>query len=639
MAIGDLDGDDDLDLVTPIVGAVSVLLNRGDATFEPFVAYPTRRGYPWAVVIADLNGDLIPDLAVANSDGGPDGDLSILLGNGDGTFQDAVVYDMHYHPASGAWIRPVSLAAYDLDDDKDLDLVVGFSSWGEDKILVLLNPGDGSFAHYDVYATEELPIAVAVGRLNGDAHADIVVAAVRTIVLLGNGDGSFMAEQDIPQTYGLRGETWHNTTSLAAGDLNSDGYPDLALTNRIAENGGPSNVVVFLNGGDGTFQEPSTHIVGRPEEENTQSLVVRMGDLDGNGDLDLAVMSQGSPRGDCQEPTGSLAVLFNRGDGSFDAPTILWMNTCPWNFALADLDGDRDLDIATVHGTLVHVVGLQLNNGDGTFSEEVLIPTEYGARYLAVGDIDGDGDADLVIPLRDSRSGGERQLAIFFNGGDATFPDPTVYPLPDFPSPENIILVDLDADGDLDVAIANCRQPAQNGPDDHNFSVMFNDGRGNLGQRVDYIVPGTDQSRDLEAGNLDGDGHMDLAVANFHTNNISVPLNDGHGRFASGVPYGVGEWPGELVIADFDGDGELDVAVASLGSDNLTVLWNRACRRLPGDLDGDGVIDLDDYAFFHGCLTGPRGGVEEGCALADIERDDDVDARDYSILLPAWNQP
>jgi hypothetical protein len=627
MAIGDLDGDDDLDLVTPIVGAVSVLLNRGDATFEPFVAYSTRRGYPWAVVIADLNGDLIPDLAVANSDGGPDGDLSILKGRGDGTFQDAVVYDMHYHPASGAWIRPVSLAAYDLDDDGDLDLVVGFSSWSEDKILVLLNPGDGSFAQYDVYATEELPIAVAVGHLNGDVHADIVVAAVKTIVLLGNGDGSFMAEQDIPQVSLLRMPTWHYTTSLATGDLNSDGYPDLAAANGSGDFTDAANVAVLLNSGDGTFHEPVVYVLGEPRVNS--NLVVRMGDLDGDGDMDLAVSSSGNS-------TYSVFTLLNQGNGTFGDPIRHSMDNTIQDLALGDFDNDNDLDVVTAHYFYDSYLSVLLNRGDGTFDDGPPIQLALGTHRVTGGDIDNDGDLDIAIASRHLNSEGPRQLEVLLNAGNSTFCDPVIYPLPDFPSPARTILVDLDADGDLDVAIANSRSPAQNGPDDHNFSVMFNDGRGDLGQRIDYIMPGTSGSGGLAAGDLDGDGDLDLAVA---ARNVSVFLNDGHGTFAAGVPYGTGNAPTELVTADFDGDGDLDVAAACSYPGNLTVIWNRACRLLPGDLNGDGVIDLDDYAFFHGCLTGPRGGVEEGCAPADFDRDDDVDTRDYGALLSAWNPP
>jgi hypothetical protein len=628
MDIGDLNDDGHQDLVVPISRAVSVLLGRGDGTFEPFVSYPTTRGASWGVVFEDFDGDRAADLAVINGDGGFEGDLSTFKGNGDGTFREEVIYELDFNPA-GSDRRAVNLVAGDLDEDGDSDLVIAFNSSPGEWTLVLLNPGSGAFDDFDVYTTAELPNSVAIGHFNSDGYMDIAVSAAgKTCSLLGNGDGTFMGEQAIPQTFGLDDDIWHNTESITSGDFNGDGQVDLALANRSNNRSGPPNVAVVLNAGDGTFHEPVAYVLG-PREVRME-VFVRTADLNGDESLDLAVLTS-------TDSTNGMAVLLNRGDGTFDKPIRHELDTRLVYLELSDLDGDRDVDVAAVGGVNNRVLVLSFNDGDGRLSRDVITPLEYGAETLAIGDLDGDGDADLAVLQVDSRHGGTRQLSLHFNNGDGTFPDPIIYPLLNFEMPWNVILADLDLDLDLDVAITNHRQVPRRGIEDHTFSLMFNDGAGGLGERIDYIVPETGESRDLDAKDMDDDGDLDLVIAN--SRNVTVILNDGNGYFSGGLAYGSCELPDDIVVDDLDGDGDWDIAAACSSSDNLTIIWNRGCRRQAGDLNGDGIVDLADYAFLYSCLTGPGGGIPDGCAAADLDRDIDVDLEDYTAFLPLWNRP
>jgi hypothetical protein len=236
VARGDFNGDGILDLAVANYGSnnVSVLLGNGDGTFQKAVHYATGSISAF-VAVADFNGDGIQDLAVTN--GGTNsssdrGSVSILLGNGDGTFRAAV------NIAAGE--APWSVAVGDFNGDGHVDLVVANNGWhhrslASGTLSVLLGNGDGTFQAAQTYAGA-FGRAVVVKDLNGDGIADLAVAGGSGVrVLLGNGDGTF---QTTSISYVAGSGPW----GLAAGDLNGDGLPDLAVSN-ISSNSGVSILI------------------------------------------------------------------------------------------------------------------------------------------------------------------------------------------------------------------------------------------------------------------------------------------------------------------------------------------------------------------------------------------------------------
>ena len=230
VAVADVNRDGKPDLIvansgnifTNDGGSVAVLLGNGDGTFQPAVAYSSGGGDVMAVAVADVNGDGNPDLLATDYWGYPANTVSVLLGNGDGTFQPAVTYG-----SGGA--SPTSIAVADLNGDNKPDLVVANQCFadcsGAGSVAVLLGNGDGTFqpaVAYDPGGTE--PDAVAVADVNGDGKLDIVVANAggSVAVLLGNGDGTFQPAI----TYGAGGTF---PFSLAVADLNGDNKPDLVV--------------------------------------------------------------------------------------------------------------------------------------------------------------------------------------------------------------------------------------------------------------------------------------------------------------------------------------------------------------------------------------------------------------------------
>jgi hypothetical protein len=332
VALGDLNGDRKPDLATANgvlgVGAntVSVLLNRGDGSFQAKLDYRTGAG-PCSVAIGDLNGDGNPDLATANFVADT---VSVLLNRGDGGFQATLDY------RTGN--RPISVAIGDLNGDGNPDLAI--ANQGGITVSVLLNSGDGSFQAKHDYATGDGPNSVAIGDLNGDGTLDLVTAnefAAGVSVLLNSGGGSFRAKRDY--------RTGQNPNSVAIGDLNGDGTPDLATANVGDKEGFADAVSVLANRGDGTFRANRDYRTGRVP------LSVAIGDLNRDGKPDLVTSNFGP---------STVSVLANRGDGSFQAKLDYRTGHTPYSVAMGDLNGDGKPDLATAN-SVANTVSVLVN--------------------------------------------------------------------------------------------------------------------------------------------------------------------------------------------------------------------------------------------------------------------------------------
>lgn len=328
---GDFNGDGvpDLAVVNPNVEAVTILLGNGDGTFKTAATLPLTT-YPAAIVAGDFNGDGKLDLAVSSS--GPNynspGTLSIFLGNGDGTFTAGY---------SGTGFASV-IAAADFDGDGKLDLLISNNGGTE----VLFGKGDGTFTTGPTVGSFG---TLAVADLNGDGISDLVVGYTTTNssgvytyitqVYLGKGDGTFNAGANLPVS--------QEYTYAVSGDFNADGKPDLAMVSNF---GSP---VVLLGNGDGTFSKVSGGFSTNIDDFNQ----IALGDMNGDGKLDMVVTNGNSYSysGYVNTQNPDFDVLLGNGDGTF---TMVGANTTLGSTAypiLADFDGTGVPELAMQAGT------------------------------------------------------------------------------------------------------------------------------------------------------------------------------------------------------------------------------------------------------------------------------------------------
>ena len=386
LTVGDLNNDGFADIVVsnqrfndPVDThtGVGVFLNDGHGGFHLTSRYPTDgvAGAPQSVKIGDVDGDGKPDLAVLNGAEicaptcQPTESVSVLRGNGDGTFQAAVSYFVNIYPNTR--VSPVKLTLADVNGDGRPDLLVAdtvsyspfsFVSNFRGGVSVLLNRGDGTFASPVLYDSGGYISSadLLAADVNGDGFPDIAVLSVCSVlgvvtgpsalctdgngnrisgsvgVLLGNGDGTFR----LASSYSSGGIT---PGSLAAVDLNRDGRLDLLVTTGACFQCRGTTTSVLIGNGDGSYQPPVNYNNGAFAIEPA---AVAAGDVDGDGLADAVVVGLCGAGGDCAV---TLSVLPGSGDGTLQGAAVYnWSGggvVSPNTVILADLNNDGKPDV------------------------------------------------------------------------------------------------------------------------------------------------------------------------------------------------------------------------------------------------------------------------------------------------------
>jgi hypothetical protein len=367
----DFNADGHMDIATHN-GNILILLNNGDGTFQPEIEVETDDA-SFVFFIGEFNGDNFPDIATDINRVGFTG-ISVLINNGDMTFDNNGEY------AVPPVIRVITGGNFNDDIYDDLAISHFHYEKANFSTTIFMNNGDGTFTQENPFITGPVYEA-APGDYDGNGFCDFALAADYLIaVILSNGDGSFSGGS-IPMEPGV--------TKITSGDFDNNGSPDIAFTEW------PNQLILMLNNGDGTFPAQLSYTT----EEGSD---VAAADLDDDNDADVVV-----GRGESQ----GVDVYYNDGLGNLRTPVLYPLAGHVSDVYLADFDGDQDNDMAVSCNSLNTVFILMnrtypyeqgdanrddtINIGDAIFLIAYIFNGGPAPIPVAAGDANGDGSTDV----------------------------------------------------------------------------------------------------------------------------------------------------------------------------------------------------------------------------------------------------
>jgi hypothetical protein len=591
MALGDVDGDGDLDVMAGNSNQTNRLyLNNG--TTDPFNG----------VTGSDITTDSHHTRSIAAGDMDGDGDLDIIaaneyeihrlyLNNGttdpfEGVTGNNITTDVHFTHA---------IALGDMDGDGDLDVVVGNSTTQTNRLYLNNGTSDpfNGVTGTDITADAHRTYTIALGDMDGDGDLDVVAGNINQANRLYLNNGT------VDPFNGITGSNISNdaydTRSIVLGDLDGNGSLDMVsgnynLTNRLYLNNGTGDPFSGVTGSDITADTHTTYAIA-------------LGDTDGDGDLDMVSGNNNQPNR--LYLNNGTSAPFNGVAGSYI--TIDAHNTRA--IALSDMDADGDLDV--VVGNYAETNRLYLNNGttdpfNGVTGSDITA-NAHDTWSVVIGDMDDDGDVDLVVGNDNAAN------RLYLNNGTAdpfsgiTGSDITT----DANATYSIALGDVDGDGDLDVAAGNLYQI----PYSDVNRLYLNNGTADPfnGVTGSDITADAHNTRAVALGDMDGDGDLDVVTGDYGQTN-RLYLNNGTADPFSGVTgsdiTADAHYTLAIALGDVDGDGDLDVAAGNSNQFNRLYLNNGTADPFSG------VTGSDISADFHSTWS---------IALGDMDSDGDLD--------------
>ncbi len=619
IALADVNHDQHLDMIvgktrySNYYGDVSVFFGDGQGNFQHSETIFTGC-CPTDIEVADLNRDGHPDLAIARGDAEH---VTLLYGNGTGQFAAPL-----HIPVPGT--QSISIA--DLNGDEHLDIVTAgdFARYdGRGFVSVLLADGSGGFAAAVPYDVAEGATAVELDDVDGDGVVDIVTAnsgSVAISVLTGNGNGTYQPAKNFRGAHYGSLETT-DFASLAMVDLTGDGRRDLALLNsRTAQ------LAVLIADGRGGFHVSNTYAVSRLEVQSLGNFLVA-GDFNGDGRIDLAV-----------DDGHAMTILKGDGQGGFAAPLSTATGVGFEVVLVVDVNGDEIPDLVTGDESAGHV-DMHLGSGEGAFAWQSRFRVGGPVDRIVSADLNGDRNADLIVAS--ARAG---VVSLLYGDGTGDFVSPDDLAIDG--APLAVAVGDVSGDGQPDLVTADgsggtvtilsgglagpfaTRTTFALGAD--MVDVVLADANGD--QRLDIIAVDRQRSRasvllaeaafrfsnpltfdtptsptSVDAADWNEDGAVDLFFAHQDGQFISYAFGNGQGEFSLGSTYGANGPIQHLFLRDVDDDGHLDLLAVTRSFDSSELLLGF----------GDGLGGFQTFRHYNL----PNQQRSQGADLADVNQD------------------
>ncbi|MCA9166627.1 MAG: VCBS repeat-containing protein [Planctomycetales bacterium] len=538
IAVGDVDGNGGPDLVVSqgIINPLALFLNDGSGNLTRAADIGTGSIFVGAngIELFDANGDGHIDIVIVDS---RQGQLSMMRGNGDGTFSTAEVIG----PIGVANLPRARLASADFDLDGDVDVVVTDATSinpEQNNAFIFENDGTGNFVSRS-FPFSEFSNGPLLTDITSDGIPDLIYPeedSSTISILQGNRNGTFSRELN----YTLPGRAFELTSS----DFDGDRIPDVAVTSAV------SNAVSVFTQFDGRQFRRKSDIFGPNGTRSFQG--IDSSDFDGDGFVDFVALSS-------TFSTSHVSIFTNKGDTTFGVQSID-VGAAQFSVVSGDFDQDTDVDFATLNPQTSELLLFE-NDGQGKFRIGSKLAVGAQPRQAFATDVDNDGDVDLLVS-----NFGDNTVTVLLNHGDATFDSKLI---DTGNGPIGLAAEDVNADGLIDLVVANSLADT--------VTVFTGRGNGNFVAPIEFEAG--DEPVDVKIADMDGDGIVDLIITNSGGDSIrsslEVLLGLGDGTFAARSDYYVGLGPEALAIADFNQDDRPDIATANTRESSLAIRLNQ----------------------------------------------------------------